>query len=161
MKLQTSHFSSSPSSACVSFGQPQPDLLPPTQTPSVISVPPQSTSLSPASAIPLLVQESVQPDSITQSDYNHVPKPTWQELEHERQTARIPSSKTPSPVKLAKTGSRSSISPAKIDHEVTKALQESITRALKRHTSEEDGVLNGGRTSKRRRPLRRKVSCPL
>jgi hypothetical protein len=155
-------------SASISFGQPKHGLvapIPPTRVNSLASLPPQSGSISPAaSGLPLHNQQSIQQESITQSDNgltssnNQGPKPTWQELEHERQTAKIPSSRTPSPMKLAKAGSRSSTSPAKIDSEATKALQESITRALKRHTSEEDAMGNGARKSKRQRPQRHKVS---
>ncbi|KAF5359827.1 hypothetical protein D9756_002948 [Leucocoprinus leucothites] len=167
VKPQTSHSSSSSasSSPSISFGQPKHGLVAPiprTRINSIASVPPQSGSLSPASALPPHIQQIVQQDSVTQSDTggdtgNDGPKSSWRELEQERLTAKIPSSRTPSPMKLAKAGSRSSISPVKIDHEATKALQESITRALKRHTSEEDEVLNGGRTSKRQRPQRHKA----
>ncbi|KXN83795.1 S-M checkpoint control protein rad4 [Leucoagaricus sp. SymC.cos] len=162
------------SSASISFGQPKYGLvapsIPPTRAQSLASIPPQSSSLSPASActIPSHVLQQQQQESITQSDNSSVnndnnningPRPSRQELEHERLTAKIPSSRTPSPMKLRKSGSRSSVSvsPVKIDHEATKALQESITRALKRHTSEEDEVLNGGRNSKRQRPQRQKA----
>ncbi|KAF9450451.1 hypothetical protein P691DRAFT_725915 [Macrolepiota fuliginosa MF-IS2] len=169
---QTSH--SSASSVSISFGQPKYGLgsvlVPPTRLPSLVSVPPQSgSSSSPASALPPHIQQSIQQESFTQSDYspavpgassgssiNEIPRPTWQEVEQERLTVKIPSSRTPSPMKLSKKGSRTSLSPVKIDHEATKALQESITRALKRHTSEEDEVLNGGRSSKRQRPHRQK-----
>jgi DNA replication regulator DPB11 len=85
---------------------------------------------------------------------------------------RVPSSKSPSPMKLLKNisggGSRLSLSPVKIDHEATKALQESITSLLgKRLTPDGDdltrgaaGVADGpnGRNGKRARPHRSKVS---
>ena len=61
-------------------------------------------------------------------------------------------------MKVARTGSQSSISHTKIDHEATKALQESITRALKRHRSEEDEIL---RNPKRQRLQRHKVNLIL
>ena len=129
------------------------------QVNSVVSALSQSGSLPLTPTCPSHIQESV-----TQSDPgagNDAPKSSWRELEHERLTAKIPSSRTPSPMKVAKAGSRSSISPTKIDHEATKALQESITRALKRHRSEDDEILNGGRNSKRQRPQRHKVSYTL
>ncbi|KAJ3570667.1 hypothetical protein NP233_g4252 [Leucocoprinus birnbaumii] len=172
--------STSSPSAAISFGQPkkgligQPTVLvPPTRVNSLASIPPQSLSIpvSPAS-VPASVPQHVlqqqpqqQQDSVTQSDSSSsttnndvIPKASWREIEQDKLTAKIPSSRTPSPMKLARSGSsRSSISPAKIDHEATKALQESITRALKRHTSEEDEVLGGnggggGRMAKRLRP---------
>jgi hypothetical protein len=158
--------SSSSSSPSLSFGRPkkvfQGQAQPLSKLPSIASVPPQSGSLSPKAAL-LQTHFSVSRGSSTPSDNSveagkvEVPKPTWQEIEQERLTAKIPSSRTPSPMKLSRQGSRASISPAKIDHEATKALQESITRALKRHTSEDDDVLNGGRNVKRPRPQRHKV----
>ena len=81
---------------------------------------------------------------------------------------RVPSSKSPSPMKSLKnigsSGSRQSLSPDKIDHEATKALQETISSLLgKRPTLEgEDfaGVADvpNGRNCKRARPHRSKVS---
>jgi len=112
----------------------------PTQGVSALS---QSGSLTPGSAHP------------SQSTSDDAPVSSWRELEHERLTAKIPSSRTPSPMKVAKAGSQSSMSHTKINHEATKALQESITRALKRHISEEDEVL---RNSKRQKPQRHKVN---
>jgi hypothetical protein len=64
----------------------------------------------------------------------------------------IPSSKTPSPMKIPETRDVT-ISPVKITSEVTKELQESITSLLrKRPTSEDDSVVKAG---KRPRPLLR------
>ena len=81
---------------------------------------------------------------------------------------RVPSSKSPSPMKslknISRSGSRQSLSPVKIDHEATKALQETISSLLgKRPTLEgEDlaGVVDvpNGRNGKRARPHRSKVS---
>ena len=78
---------------------------------------------------------------------------------------RVPSSKSPSPMKslknISRSSSRLSISPVKIDNEATKALQETISSLLgKRSTPEgEDlaGVTNG-RNGKRTRPHRSRVS---
>ena len=84
---------------------------------------------------------------------------------------RVPSSKSPSPMKSlynihanGGSGSRLSLSPVKIDHEATKALQESITSLLGKRPSPEGEKLAGGgadipngRNGKRARP-RSKVS---
>lgn len=66
------------------------------------------------------------------------------------------------------SGSRLSLSPVKIDHEATKALQESITSLLGKRPSPEGEDLAGGaagvadipnaRNGKRTRPHRSKVS---
>ena len=86
---------------------------------------------------------------------------------------RVPSSNSPSPMKSLQnsqvigggSSSRLSVSPVKIDHEVTKALQESITSLLgKRPSSDGEGLAGGvveipnGRSGKRARPHRSKVS---
>lgn len=80
---------------------------------------------------------------------------------------RVPSSTSPSPMKapLQRSTSRSSLSPMKVDHEATKALQESITSLLgKRPSPEGDeagaptGMGPGPRNGKRARPQRSKVS---
>ncbi|XP_006458959.1 hypothetical protein AGABI2DRAFT_183783, partial [Agaricus bisporus var. bisporus H97] len=154
------------SSSSLSFGQAkyglQAQSLPLSKSSSIASVPPQSGSLSPKPAqsikhLGVSRGSSTQSDNSVEVGKGKVPTPTWQEIEQERLTAKIPSSRTPSPMKLSRQGSRTSVSPTKIDPEATKALQESITRALKRHTSEEDDVLNGGRNAKRQRPQRRKA----
>ena len=94
-------------------------------------------------------------------------------LPSQTQEDRVPSSRTPSPMKapVRKTSSmRLSLSPVKIDHVATKALQESITSLLGKRPSpdtDEPGDLvkgkqghgQGGRTGKRARPQRSKVSC--
>lgn len=89
---------------------------------------------------------------------------------------RVPSSKSPSPMKSlhnihangGSSSSRLSLSPVKIDHEATKALQESITSLLGKRPSPEGEDLAGGaaggadipngRNGKRARPHRSKVS---
>ncbi|KAF8813526.1 hypothetical protein BYT27DRAFT_7131662 [Phlegmacium glaucopus] len=84
---------------------------------------------------------------------------------------RVPSSKSPSPMKSLQnihangsSSSRLSLSPVKIDHEATKALQESITSLLGKRPSPEGDDLAGGaaggadipRNGKRARPHRSK-----
>jgi DNA replication regulator DPB11 len=81
---------------------------------------------------------------------------------------RVPSSKSPSPMKSLKniggSGSRLSISPVKIDHEATKALQETISSLLGKRPTPEGEELAGAadapnvRNGKRPRPHRSKVS---
>ena len=85
------------------------------------------------------------------------------DLEIDMQETRIPSSTSPSPMKLPKSrgGSRGSMgpggpSPAKVSNEVTKALQDSITSLLgKRQNSEEDANVapQPPKAGKRVRPL--------
>ncbi len=88
----------------------------------------------------------------------------------EGEEERVPSSKSPSPMKVPSQtgGSRLSLSPVKIDHDVTKALQESITSLLgKRPSPEGDELVVGaddktgparrGRNGKRARPQKSKV----
>ncbi|CAA7267493.1 unnamed protein product [Cyclocybe aegerita] len=77
---------------------------------------------------------------------------------------RIPSSKSPSPMKapasLRHSGSsRLSLSPVKIDHEATKALQESITSLLGKRPSPDGDELPGPAAGKgkRARPQRAKA----
>lgn len=61
---------------------------------------------------------------------------------------RVPSSKSPSPMKappgLVRTSSRASLSPVKIDAQATKALQESITTLLGKRPAPEGGEGAGG-----------------
>ena len=81
---------------------------------------------------------------------------------------RVPSSKSPSPMKSLKSigssNSRQSLSPVKIDHEATKALQETISTLLGKRSTLEGEDLAGvtdvpnGRNGKRARPHRSKVS---
>ncbi|KAF8193425.1 hypothetical protein BJ912DRAFT_241190 [Pholiota molesta] len=62
--------------------------------------------------------------------------------------ARVPSSKSPSPMKappgLVRTSSRASLSPVKIDPQATKALQESITTLLGKRPAPEGGESGSG-----------------
>ena len=92
---------------------------------------------------------------------------------HDDRLGRVPSSTSPSPMKVpSRTGSRLSLSPIKIDHEATKALQESITTLLgKRPSPDGDADEPGGarargatgadmpqrKKGKRARPQRAKV----
>ena len=81
---------------------------------------------------------------------------------------RVPSSKSPSPMKslknISRSGSRQSLSPVKIDHEATKALQETISSLLGKRPTPEGEDLAGvadvpnGRNGKRTRPHRSRVS---
>jgi DNA replication regulator DPB11 len=81
---------------------------------------------------------------------------------------RVPSSKSPSPMKslgnIGGSSSRQSLSPVKIDHEATKALQETISTLLgKRPTLEGEDLagvadIPNGRNGKRARPHRSRVS---
>ncbi|TEB31512.1 hypothetical protein FA13DRAFT_1663343, partial [Coprinellus micaceus] len=92
-----------------------------------------------------------------------------------RDVLRIPSSESPSPMKIAHLQRNSSISPAKLDPGAAKALHESIASLLgKRHSAEDDELPavesveesaagksggNGGSAIKRpKRPLRAKAS---
>jgi hypothetical protein len=88
----------------------------------------------------------------------------------EEEEERVPSSKSPSPMKVPSQtgGSRLSLSPVKIDHDATKALQESITSLLgKRASPDGDEMVVGadgktgparrGRNGKRARPQKSKV----
>ena len=54
---------------------------------------------------------------------------------HDAGLGRVPSSTSPSPMKVPRTGSRLSLSPVKIDHEAAKALQECITSLLGKRPS--------------------------
>lgn len=86
------------------------------------------------------------------------------------QEGRVPSSKSPSPMKVLsqRSGSRHSLSPEKIDHDATKALQESIASLLGKRPSPDGDELAVGadgksgpagrsRNSKRVRPRKSKV----
>lgn len=70
------------------------------------------------------------------------------ELRHDMQNTRIPSSASPSPIKVPS----SSNSPAKISREATKVLQESITSLLGKRLSTEDIESNHSSRPKRPRP---------
>ena len=98
-----------------------------------------------------------------------IPTPTRSVDEDPRM--RVPSSKSPSPMKSLKnvggSSSRLSLSPVKIDHEATKALQETISSLLGKRPTLEGEDLAGvadvpnGRNGKRARPHRSKVSLTL
>jgi hypothetical protein len=83
-------------------------------------------------------------------------RPTLSGTERSRKQIRIPSSMTPSPMKIPRGGSGFPGSPAKVSNEVTKALQDSIASLLgKRQPSVDDEIV--ARTGKRARPHRPKV----
>lgn len=123
------------------FGKPNSSLGPPTKR----------RRLSTATPPPSSRTTSIGRNSIsTNASAGPSRKPSLISLEIDMQETRIPSSTSPSPMKLpaSRNGSRGSLgpaSPAKVSNEVTKALQESITSLLgKRHNSaEEDGKANG------------------
>jgi len=78
-----------------------------------------------------------------------------------RQGERIPSSASPSPMKIQRMNSRESASPVKIDLEAAKALQESIASLLgKRPSPDGEDVKMAGvepKGARRTRPKRSKV----
>ncbi|KAH7928309.1 hypothetical protein BV22DRAFT_1083119 [Leucogyrophana mollusca] len=127
------------------FGKPNGSLGPP---------PPQRVSLSPPppppmSSSPPLECPAVSPNRV------HPAHASLASIEDERldPNARIPSSKSPSPMKLPPS-SASMPSPARPlgPNEITRALQESITTLLgKRQVSDEDGAPHQ-RRGKRVRP---------
>ena len=142
---------------------------------------PQTAPGSPNSMLPLDNGAKTRQETMTKSVgqiSNSLPasgpeqrKPTQTVLDlNDDVRGRIPSSTSPSPMRapsLQKSGSsRNSASPVKIDHEATKALQESIASLLGKRPSpdgDESGVDTGtrghrGRTGKRARPQRLKVS---
>ena len=78
------------------------------------------------------------PSSSSHRQQPQQPQPTIPHLEpsepqkHDDRLGRVPSSTSPSPTKVPpRTGSRLSLSPIKIDHEATKALQEYYVPAWK------------------------------
>ncbi|PFH51104.1 hypothetical protein AMATHDRAFT_80477 [Amanita thiersii Skay4041] len=66
----------------------------------------------------------------------------------------VPSSKTPSPMKIPRSGSSTSLVSVAIDIEATKALQESIASLLGKRQGDEDTHHDKERTGKRPRPRR-------
>lgn len=141
---------------------------------------PQTAPGSPNSMLPLDNDAKTRQETMTMSVgqiSDSVPisgpeqrQPTQTVLDpNDNARGRIPSSTSPSPMRapsLQKSGSsRSSVSPVKIDHEATKALQESIASLLGKRPSpdgDEAGVDTGtrgrhGRAGKRARPQRLKV----
>lgn len=86
-----------------------------------------------------------------------MPRLSAREIETEKKNSRIPSSKSPSPLKLPRQTSRSSLSPVKIDNEATKALQDSITSLLGKRQSPDEDESSGMKNGKRLRPHRSKV----
>jgi hypothetical protein len=80
----------------------------------------------------------------------------------------VPSSKTPSPMKMPQgSGEWGEMSPAKVQVEVTRALQDSIASLLgKRRASEEDvgtgtGAKAAAQGGKRARPQSKSKVCPV
>ncbi|KAG6900650.1 hypothetical protein C0993_006754 [Termitomyces sp. T159_Od127] len=94
-------------------------------------------------------------------------QPTQLEIERERKQARVPSSRSPSPLKTQckaplqpqlQPGEKiPTESPTRIPWEVAKALEDNITTLLGKRTSGDDGaepVQKGSRPGKRQRPQR-------
>lgn len=96
----------------------------------------------------------VEPGTSKSPDHSHTPsnttprRQTQAEIERERKQMRIPSSKSPSPLKVAP-----------VSRDVTKALQDSLTILLGKRKSEEGDEIGKGaaRGGKRARPVRSKV----
>ncbi|KDR78628.1 hypothetical protein GALMADRAFT_223890 [Galerina marginata CBS 339.88] len=127
------------------------------------SHPPTNPNQNPIQIHQSLSKSSLKHRKSTILNIDAEPQPTHGH--EQQQDGRIPSSKSPSPMKVQRTNSRLSLSPVKIDHEVTKALQESITSLLGKRPSpdtDEAGVSagdiggGGGRNGKRARPQRKK-----
>ena len=143
---------------------------------------PQSTQPPPRSLSSTSVRVQSPPlitrqDSCTRSDTSNssdvVPRnPTPMEIERERKQARIPSSKSPSPMKIPHANistprrapkrqetRRLSVSPTKLTREASKALKDNITSLLgKRQPSAGDtSEAINLRAGKRPRPQRSKV----
>lgn len=85
-----------------------------------------------------------------------------------RQGERIPSSETPSPMKIKNMIPDSPVKSTQLDEQVTKKLQDSITNLLgKRRSSAEEeaagagGGASHGRAAKRTRPMSRSKVCFL
>jgi DNA replication regulator DPB11 len=126
---------------------------------------PLSQHQQPSKITPALSNRSLEyatrPNSLTSSAHNSTSagtahRPTPGEIDRDRKQVRIPSSMSPSPMKIPRNGNGFRASPAKVSNEVTKALQDSITLLLgKRQPSEEDEIV--ARTGKRARPHRSKV----
>ncbi|GLB44782.1 putative twin BRCT domain containing protein [Lyophyllum shimeji] len=84
-------------------------------------------------------------------------RPTPREIEREKNQARIPSSKSPSPLKIPPQPQNRmpTESPTRIPREVAKALEEHITTLLgKRQQSDEELVSGGAQPGKRQRRQR-------
>lgn len=144
--------------------------------------PPKRRRLSTATSPPLSSQST---SSSASKNNNHNDKvgpsrkPVLAALDIDMQDLRIPSSTSPSPMKIPARsrdgsyvsggGSFSGVSPVKVSNEATKALQESITSLLgKRQNSEEDPSLNAvhvqqqqqvGKPGKRVRPPSKSKVC--
>lgn len=134
----------------LSFGKPS-DILGHAPPPHPQYHPP--SSIPPGSNASSVRQGSLVPPH--NSNHDPARKPTPQELEHDRKQTRIPSSKSPSPMKIPRQPSQNSLSPAKIDTAAAKALQESITSLLGKRPPEEENP--APRVGKRTKPYRSKV----
>ncbi|KAF8071539.1 hypothetical protein FPV67DRAFT_1667036 [Lyophyllum atratum] len=100
------------------------------------------------------------PSAPVTSYYNPGRKPTPREIERERKQTRIPSSKSPSPLKIPRQAldRMPTESPTRIPRDVAKALEDNITTLLgKRQPSEQEpppGSVRPGKRQRRQRPTR-------
>ena len=163
----------------MSFGEPNGALTrpqspqPPLQSRSSTSQGKPARVRHPPPPPQLIISQDSQTESDNSSVSNSVPrKLTPLEVDRERKQARIPSSKSPSPMKIPhanvstprkapkRLGTRRlSVSPTKLTREASKALKDNITSLLgKRQPSAgEDGEAINLRAGKRPRPQRSKV----
>lgn len=138
-----------------SFGQPG----------ELLGRPPQprggSSTSTPTRARPLSSLEYVSSQSFNEIPVPVTPtdparRPSLIEIERERKQARIPSSKSPSPMKVPRQAARiRSLSPTKLSKEAAKALQENITSLLGKRLPPVDEVALGAPAGKRARPQRK------
>lgn len=147
-----------------SFGKPNSSLgnsssnprPPPTPDPHLSDVSTPPPPLLPNKKKAAITRQNTIPSAITR-----------RELERDRKQTRIPSSRSPSPMKLLPSQAHPPppppVSPVKISPEATKALKDSITSLLgKRQSSlDEEPETATGRAGKRTRPHRSKVRVSL
>ncbi|KAF9459055.1 hypothetical protein BDZ94DRAFT_1300839 [Collybia nuda] len=142
----------------LSFGQPTALLARPPQpqrSHSSTSTPSRSKSTT---IDPLTRQNSVALPTASLSRSDPGREPTQQEIERERKQTRIPSSKSPSPMKIPRSLTRMlSASPTKLPKE-TKALQDNITSLLGKRLPSENDPLISAPAGKRARPQRKPQS---
>lgn len=144
----------------VSFGQPNGLLARPPQPQRSHSSTSSPSRPKPAGLDPPTRQNSIALPAASMSHSDPGRKPTPQEIERDRRQTRIPSSKSPSPMKLPRNLTRMlSASPTKLPKE-TKALQDNITSLLgKRLPSENDPFVDAP-AGKRARPQRKVCQVP-
>ncbi|KAH8094535.1 hypothetical protein BXZ70DRAFT_1072697 [Cristinia sonorae] len=142
------------------FGEPGPMLSNDPDPPSSPPLPPEDPATSP----PRSRASSAELHSSPLKDQDVLPslgrQPTLQEIREDMTNTRIPSSTSPSPIKIPPNAGNERAyghSPLRISKEASKVLQDSITTLLgKRQPSEDDDTY--GRGGKRARPLLRSKS---